>query len=698
MSPGDLEVKTGSPIAALSSTDFTSGGAFRELRLVPAVLFTWSTAILFPEAPMKRILLAAVILAPALPAAAQAPSITGVFPPGGQVGTAVTATVSGGNLADVQAVYVSGTGVKAETAMGGSAGALPLKLTIDANAEVGMREVRVVTSKGASNAGRIWVGRYPDLLEKEPNDSRSQPQVLDKLPIAVLGRSDKAEDVDTYSFTAQAGETWVFAINAAAHLSQMDGFLTLLDERGRHQSYAADNFGRDPRLIHTFKTSGKYLLQVRDTLFKGGAAHTYRLTVGRLPIVTRYSPMGGQRGTTVKVALHGINLGNMGDVQVALPAGAKEERVRVVAKTPMGPANPIDLYVDDRPEVVEAEPNDDVKSATRSGQFPVNVSGWIEKRGDRDVIAFDAKAKQVILLDVEAKRIDSRLDPVLRVLDGTGKQLATNDDGVGKDARLSFTAPADGTFYAEVRSLSSLGSDEYFYRLRITNPPAPDFQLKVSPDNPTIPAGASAVVTVTAVRAGYNDDIALRVENLPAGVTASAASLPKGSNSVVLTLTAAPGTKPVAALPRIVGTGKVGDRALERVAQGQETWSPPLAAANQKQSRDTELIVTGVGPEPPYKLEVTAPAMAVKQGQKLELTVKATRSKDYKENIAVTVVGLPAKVTASALTINGNQTEGKITLTVPAAVPVGAGPIVVQGNAKNILVAVPAQTLTIQPK
>ncbi len=647
---------------------------------------------------MKRYLLAAAILAPSLPAAAQAPSITAVFPPGGQAGTAVTATVSGGNLADVQAVYVSGTGVKAETAMGGNAGSLPLKLTIDPNAEIGMREVRVVTGKGASNAGRIWVGRYPDLLEKEPNDARSQPQVLEKLPISILGRSDKAEDIDTYSFSAQAGETWVFSINAAAHLSQMDGFLTLLDERGRHQSYAADNFGRDPRLVHTFKTSGKYLLQVRDTLFKGSPAHTYRLTVGKLPVVTRYSPMGGQRGATVKVALQGINLGNMGELQVALPADPKEERVRVVPKTPLGLANPIDLFVDDLPEAVEAEPNDDVKSATRSGQFPVNVSGWIEKRGDRDVVAFDAKAKQVILLDVEAKRIDSRLDPVLRVLDGTGKELAANDDGVGKDARLTFTAPADGTFYAEVRSLSSLGSDDYFYRLRISEPPAPDFQLKVTPDNPTIPAGASAVVTVTAVRAGYNEEIGLRIENLPAGVTASAANLPKGKNSVVVTLTAAPGTKPVAALPRIVGTGKVGDRTLERVARGQETWSPPLAAANQKQQRDTELIVTGVGPEPPYKLEFTAPAMAVKQGQKLELTVKATRSKDYKENIAVTVAGLPPNVTASALTINDTQTEGKITLTAAAAAPVGAGPITVQGNAKNVLVAVPAQTLTIQPK
>lgn len=648
---------------------------------------------------MKRLLSAFLLCtASAAPAAAQAPALTGIFPPGGTAGSTVTATVSGSNLAEGQAVFVSGAGVKAELAPGGNASTLALKLTLEPKAEVGVREVRIVTKKGVSNAGRIWVGRYPDLLEKEPNDLRTQPQLVEKFPAALVGRADKPEDVDTYAFDVRAGETWVFAANAAAHLSPMDVFLTLLDDRGRQRAYATDTFGRDPRLIHTFKTGGRYLLQVRDTTFKGGPGHTYRISAGRLPVVTRHTPLGGQRGARVHLALHGVNLANLAPLPVDLPTNPGEDRLRVVPQTPLGPANPIDLFVGDHPETTETEPNDDPKTATRSGALPITVGGRIDRQGDRDLIAFEAKEKQVLLLDVEAKRIGSRLDPFLRVLDATGKELAANDDAVGKDSRLSFTAPATGTYYAELRSLSSRGGDDFSYRLRLSEPPAPDFSLAVTPDSFTIPAGASVAVTVSAQRSGYPGEIALRLENLPAGVTSSPVALGAGKNAAVFTLTAAPGTAPVTTLPRIVGTAKIGEKNVERIARGEESWLPPLATPQQAQKRPTELLVSAVGPEPPYNLTTTAPAMAVKQGQKLELTVKAARKPDFKDNIVVTVLGLPPNVTASALTINGNQTEGKVTLTAAGNAPVGGGSVIVQGTGKGIVVATPAQTLTVQPK
>jgi hypothetical protein len=61
------------------------------------------------------------------------------------------------------------------------------------------------------------------------------------------------------------------------------------------------------------------------------------------------------------------------------------------------------------------------------------------------------------------------------------------------------------------------------------------------------------------------------------------------------------------------------------------------------------------------------------------------------------VAGLPPNVAASALTINGDKTEGKITLTVNAKAPTGPASLAVQGNAKNVLVATPAAAIEIQP-
>ena len=120
---------------------------------------------------MKRLLLMGLLTVLIVaPASAQAPTVAGVFPPGAQAGSTLPATVSGANLADVQTVLVSGAGVRIEKAMGGSAGTCPVTLTVDPEAPVGMREVRVVTPRGVSNARRIWVGRYPHRLEQEPND------------------------------------------------------------------------------------------------------------------------------------------------------------------------------------------------------------------------------------------------------------------------------------------------------------------------------------------------------------------------------------------------------------------------------------------------------------------------------------------------------------------------------------------------
>jgi len=46
----------------------------------------------------------------------------------------------------------------------------------------------------------------------------------------------------------------------------------------------------------------------------------------------------------------------------------------------------------------------------------------------------------------------SGIDPVLRILDGAGKQLARSDDtaGAGLDARLDFQFPKEGNYYVEV--------------------------------------------------------------------------------------------------------------------------------------------------------------------------------------------------------------------------------------------------------
>jgi hypothetical protein len=160
---------------------------------------------------------------------------------------------------------------------------------------------------------------------------------------------------------------------------------------------------------------------------------------------------------------------------------------------------------------------------------------------------------------------------------------------------------------------------------------------------------------------------------------------------------AAPGVAPAGSPIRVLGSAAIAGATVDRLAVGRETFQAPLATPQQARPRDTELTVAAAAAEPPYLLTFTPAAPQVKAGEKLELTVKATRKPNYKEAVVVTVAGLPPNVAASALTINGDKTEGKITLTVNAKAPTGPASLAVQGNAKNVLVATPAAAIEIQP-
>ena len=556
--------------------------------------------------------------------------------------------------------------------------------------------MRVISANGVSNAGYMWVGLYPDVLEKEPNQPAS-PQTFETLPVSVNGTLSKPQDVDAYAFQASAGETWVFSLASARYHSAMDGCLSLSDARGRHLQTAMNGFERDPRLVYTFPASGRYVLRVRDSMYRGGPGYTYRLTLGKLPVITRWSPLVGQPGERLRVAVNGVNLADTIGQEILLPRDAGESEVQLVTRTAVGPSSPVPVFLSDDPGLTEQEPNDELKTATRAPSLPRLACGRIDREGDRDLFEFPAAAKQTIYLEVKAHRLGSRLDPVLRVLDAAGKQLALNDDGLGKDSRILFTAPAAGEYYAEVRGVTERGGDDFYYLLRIGDPPLSDFSPAVTPDNPTVPAGAAVPITVTATRSSYNGPIALRLEGLPTGVTASPVSLAEGESSAVFTLTAPAGATSAWGRLHLIGSAQLGGKRVERAAVGQERYQPPLTTTlKEMRMRGTELLMVATGPEPSFTLSGTPSPAVLKAGEKLDLTVKLARKPDYKEEVAVTALGLPKGIKASDLKLKGGDGVGKLTLTADKTLKPGVVSFILQGSAKNLVVTAPATALTIQ--
>ncbi len=68
---------------------------------------------------------------------------------------------------------------------------------------------------------------------------------------------------------------------------------------------------------------------------------------------------------------------------------------------------------------------------------------------------------------VTAGRIGSKLDPVLRILDASGKELAYANDspGLGIDCRLYFIAPESGDYLIEIRDAQYGSGNDYRYRV-----------------------------------------------------------------------------------------------------------------------------------------------------------------------------------------------------------------------------------------
>jgi hypothetical protein len=646
----------------------------------------------------RALVCAALLLGAAGRARAQAPQETAVFPAGAQVGAKATVTINGANLQGATAVLISGQGVVAKIANNTNAGALPLELTVAPDAKPGPRELRVVTPRGTSNARQIYVDSYPRVSETEPNNIRSQAMVLSKFPVTIDGQANGAEDVDWFAFDVGAGETWVFDLNGARHRSSIDGYLSLQDAEGRDLKTVMEVSDHDPCLAYTFPKAGRYYLQVRDKLYRGGADYTYAVNAGRLPLVTATMPLGGRRGESVEVSLEGVNLGDMKTMRVQMPADPGLATLTVVPAAQAGPANPVLLYAGDLPETSEIEPNDTIAQATRLPTVPVVVNGRIGKDRDVDLFAFTGQPNQPLVFEVWARRLSSRMDSILRILDKDGKELAANDDAIGKDSRIAFTPPAAGNYFAEVRSLDNHGGPGYFYRLEIKSPPPPDFSLTVTPDNANIGPNGSVALTVACQRAGYNGEIAVRVEGLPAGVAASPANIRAGQNQALMSLTAEGNAAVAAGLIRVVGEATIDGKQVARVAQPAE----PVQRQGQEQptQRTVVMQVASVTEQQAYALQLEPRQLTIKQGETIEITLRALRKADFKAAINVAVLAnlLPPGVTAQVKPVPQDQSEVKFNLVAAANAAPATQNIVFTGNANNVVQSSPALAVTIAPK
>ncbi|MCP4175978.1 MAG: hypothetical protein GY758_34995 [Fuerstiella sp.] len=79
------------------------------------------------------------------------------------------------------------------------------------------------------------------------------------------------------------------------------------------------------------------------------------------------------------------------------------------------------------------------------------------------------EAGQKLSVEVYARRLNSALDPVLKITSPDGHEIAFRDDqpGLSGDAQLQFTAETPGVYRIELRDVQYSGSGKHYFHLRI---------------------------------------------------------------------------------------------------------------------------------------------------------------------------------------------------------------------------------------
>lgn len=265
------------------------------------------------------------------------------------------------------------------------------------------------------------------------------------------------------------------------------------------------------------------------------------------PKIRSILPLAAAPGQTTEVVITGENLETVTglwtsfDSKTSIVAGekrnGKEVRIRIeVAKgTPIGigavratgPGGLSNLRlfaIDDLPTRPAGTEN---TSASRA--LAIEPPCAIDSQTKTDQVryySFKARAGQGLSFEVMSQRIGSNLDPILRILDSSQKELAYSNDSAGADSRISWRAEKDGSYLLELRDVTWRGGEGFDYRLRIG-----DFPLVSAPYPMRTEQGKSAKISITGIDSA---SIKPRDVHLPEGSNGRAFSLtvrPPGSRS-----------------------------------------------------------------------------------------------------------------------------------------------------------------------
>ncbi len=589
------------------------------------------------------------------------PNIGFIFPAGGRQGTSFKLMIGGQYLDEAKSVRFSGKGVKAEIlgqtrpltrreitalrrelsnlqkkkdktpddrkrideirkkivppsvrATPALAEIVTLRVTIDPKAAPGPRQLRLRAKTGMSNPFVFVVGQLPEVTQakKLVNPEAPQPKVVpvDVTLPTVMNSQIMPGTVDRYRFPARKGQQLVIVAHARSLIPYLadavpgwfQAALTLYDDSGREVAYS-DHFHHlpDPVLFFKVPRDGTYMLEIKDALYRGREDFVYRIEAGELPFVTSIYPLGGKAGQAATVALRGWNL-PMKSLTIDAPNMKPGARFLSVRKGQIR-SNRVPFAVNTLPEIHEKE-QDGGSANAQQVTLPIIINGHIDRPGKWDVFQFEAKKGQQIVAEVRARRLDSPLDSVLKLIDSQGKTIAYSDDWEDRghgllthhaDSRIIATLPEAGNYFVHLGDGQSQGSPAHAYRLRLSAP-RPDFELRVTPCSINARPGSTLPITVYALRKdGFEGDIYLKLTYTPVDFHLGGAKIPAKQDEVRVTLHVPTTERPVPIDLVLEGHALINGKRVVRIATPAEEMMQAFIYHHLVPAKDLMVTIDG---------------------------------------------------------------------------------------------------------
>jgi hypothetical protein len=458
-----------------------------------------------------------------------------------------------------------------------------LEVTVDRDAAPGDRELRLRAATGLSNPLVFQVGQIPETRERTFDEEDLGAQSPIQPPVVLNGQIMPGE-VDRFPLQLRGGQKLVIAVQARKLMPYLadavpgwfQAVAAVRDADGKELACQDDcGFDPDPAFVFAVPRDGQYTLEIRDAIYRGREDFVYRVDVGDESLIKSLFPMGSRGG---------------------VPIGAASPDKEQMAKLALA-------HFGSLPLSGETEPNNTGQTCMRV-TLPRIVSGCVATPGDKDVFGFDGKAGQQIVAEVYARRMGSPLDSLLRLIDTTGRVVASNDDHEDMesgllthqaDSYLSAKLPANGRYFVQLTDAQRHGGPTYNYYLRV-GPPQPDFSLCVTPSSLNAASGRAVAVTACAMRKdGWDGDIDVTLKDAPAGFALSGARIPKGRDQVRMTIIVPRGRPGEPIALHLEGHAQIAGKTVTRQAIPADNMEQAFAYHHLVPADELVLLVTRNG-------------------------------------------------------------------------------------------------------